>query len=147
MSEALPWALLERQFNGNKGYAYLKAYLEHQNRSIRRLPIQEQVENGLSYLSILAVEKEYERIMVLKNYNLMFKQNKVKNEIVEFMQLLMDECTHLINFDKPRDTTLIHVLSARDDAYILRDGVHDLQTIWPGKLQSNKMGYLKKFPF
>lgn len=50
------------------------------------------------------------------------------------MQLLMDECTHLINFDKPYDVNLVRVLSAKNDAYVLRDGVHDFHSIWPGIL-------------
>ena len=44
----------------------------------------------------------------------------------------MDECTGMINYDKPIDTSLVRVLTAKDDAYVLRDGVHDFETIWPG---------------
>ena len=55
-------------------------------------------------------------------------------EILEFMHLLMDECTHLLNFDVPFDTSLVHVVAAKDDAYVLRDGVNDFNSIWPGKI-------------
>jgi hypothetical protein len=53
-------------------------------------------------------------------------------EIFEFMHLLMDECTHMLNYDKPIDTSMIRVISAKDDAYVLRDGVNDFNSIWPG---------------
>lgn len=53
-------------------------------------------------------------------------------EVFEFMHLLMDECTHLLHYDVPVDTSLIRVISAKDDAYILRDGVNDFASIWPG---------------
>ena len=46
-------------------------------------------------------------------------------EVFEFMHLLMDECTHLLNYDTPVDTSLIRVVSAKDDAYVLRDGVNN----------------------
>ena len=45
------------------------------------------------------------------------------------MTLLMDECTHLINYDIPYDTSLVRVIAAKDDAYILRDGVNDFNSI------------------
>ena len=44
----------------------------------------------------------------------------------------MDECTHLLNYDSPVDKDLIKVISAQDDAYVLRDGVNDFNSIWPG---------------
>ena len=61
-----------------------------------------------------------------------FNKQLVNKEIFEFMTLLMDECTHLINYDKPFDSSLVRVISAKDDAYILRDGVNDFNSIWPG---------------
>jgi hypothetical protein len=54
-------------------------------------------------------------------------------EVFEFMHLLMDECTHMLNFDMPIDTSLVKVVAAKDDAYVLRDGVNDFQSIWPSK--------------
>ncbi len=53
-------------------------------------------------------------------------------EVLEFMHLLMDECTHLLHYDIPVDTSLVHVIAAKDDAYVLRDGVNDFNSIWPG---------------
>ncbi len=61
-----------------------------------------------------------------------FNKQLVNKEIFEFMTLLMDECTHLINYDIPYDTSLVRVIAAKDDAYILRDGVNDFNSIWPG---------------
>ena len=61
-----------------------------------------------------------------------FNNQSVSNEIFEFMVSLMDECTHFINYDMPFDTSLIKVIAAKDDAYILRDGVNDFNSIWPG---------------
>ncbi len=40
--------------------------------------------------------------------------------------------THLLHYDIPVDTSLIHVIAAKDDAYVLRDGVNDFNSIWPG---------------
>lgn len=48
------------------------------------------------------------------------------------MALLMDDCTHLLNYDMPFDTSLVSVLTATDDAYVLRDGLNDFNSIWPG---------------
>jgi len=53
-------------------------------------------------------------------------------EVIRFMHLIMDECTHLINYDQPVDTDLIKIVSAKEDCYILRDGVNDFSSIWPG---------------
>ncbi len=77
------------------------------------------------------------------------KTNQTDREILEFMLLLMDECTNLINFDKPLDNTMIHILSAQDDAYILRDGAYDFPSIWPGsqRLSSYKLNFNLKFGF
>ncbi len=65
----------------------------------------------------------------LQNFN---KKYHINNEIIEFMHLLMDECTHLLNYDVPVDKQLIKVISAKNDAYILRDGVNDFNSVWPG---------------
>lgn len=45
---------------------------------------------------------------------------------------IMDECTHLKNFEVPIDTGLIIAVCARDDAYVPRDGCMSLEKIWPG---------------
>ena len=83
----------------------------------------------------------------LTNFN-EIDQNKrsINLEIFEFMHLLMDECTHLLNYDIPYDTNLIHVISAKDDAYVLRDGVNDFNSIWPGsKVEYIDEGHVSAF--
>lgn len=58
---------------------------------------------------------------------------KVKDkEAVWFMRGLMDECTHLKNFDVPIDTSLIIAICANMDAYVPKEGVSTLEEIWPG---------------
>ncbi|XP_039295099.1 protein ABHD18-like [Nilaparvata lugens] len=48
------------------------------------------------------------------------------------MRGIMDECTHLRNFARPVDTSLITVVCARNDGYVPRDSVTPLADIWPG---------------
>lgn len=55
-----------------------------------------------------------------------------EREALQFMCGIMDECTHLKNFDVPVDTELIIAVCARDDAYVPRDGCMSLEKIWPG---------------
>ncbi|KRT79316.1 hypothetical protein AMK59_8655 [Oryctes borbonicus] len=58
---------------------------------------------------------------------------KVKDkEAVWFMRGLMDECTHLKNFEVPIDTSLIIAICANMDAYVPKEGVSTLEEIWPG---------------
>jgi hypothetical protein len=47
------------------------------------------------------------------------------------MRGIMDECTHLQNFDIPVDTELIIAVCAKDDAYVPRDDCVGLEQIWP----------------
>ncbi|XP_031838924.1 protein ABHD18 isoform X2 [Nomia melanderi] len=55
-----------------------------------------------------------------------------EREALQFMCGIMDECTHLKNFEVPVDTHLIIAVCARDDAYVPRDGCMSLEKIWPG---------------
>nr|CAD7263371.1 unnamed protein product [Timema shepardi] len=55
-----------------------------------------------------------------------------ENEALNFMRGIMDECTHLRNFDIPVDTSLIIAVCARKDAYVPREGCMSLTDIWPG---------------
>jgi len=124
MSQAIPWQLLEKQFNEEKNYKVLKERLEE----INKFP-GDGIDDNL-----------------LTSFN--DEKAKVKKEIVEFMRLLMDECTHLMNYDKPIDNTLIRVLTAKDDAYVLRDGVHGFEQIWPGcQVEYLDQGHVSAFIF
>ncbi|XP_067000770.1 protein ABHD18 [Anabrus simplex] len=55
-----------------------------------------------------------------------------EREAFLFMRGIMDECTHLSNFEIPVDTSLIIAICAKDDAYVPREGCADLADIWPG---------------
>ncbi|XP_046748357.1 protein ABHD18 isoform X1 [Diprion similis] len=55
-----------------------------------------------------------------------------EREALQFMRGVMDECTHLKNFEVPVDTELIIAVCARDDAYVPREGCMGLEQIWPG---------------
>lgn len=61
--------------------------------------------------------------------------NQMKNlqqEALDFMRGVMDECTHLGNFSVPVDPELIIIVSARQDAYVPKEGVLGLDDLWPG---------------
>ncbi|XP_047004267.1 protein ABHD18 isoform X2 [Schistocerca americana] len=59
-------------------------------------------------------------------------KRKCEYEVLQFMRGIMDECTHLQNFDVPVDTSLIIAICARNDAYVPRDSCTHLSEIWPG---------------
>ena len=59
-------------------------------------------------------------------------EDPLHRETVSFMRGVMDECTHLKNYDIPFDTSLICAVIAENDAYIRRDGIAALPDIWPG---------------
>jgi len=56
----------------------------------------------------------------------------LQREAVQFMRGIMDECTHLKNYDTPVDPELIIIVAAELDAYMPRDGITALPDIWPG---------------
>ncbi|XP_012061790.1 PREDICTED: uncharacterized protein C4orf29 [Atta cephalotes] len=63
----------------------------------------------------------------------LFSDNKWReHEALQFMRGIMDECTHLKNFEIPVDTELIIAVCAKNDAYVPRDHCMSLDTIWPG---------------
>ncbi|XP_063992662.1 protein ABHD18 isoform X2 [Diachasmimorpha longicaudata] len=55
-----------------------------------------------------------------------------EHEALQFMRGIMDECTHLRNFEVPVDTNMIIAVCAKDDAYVPRDNCMSLEKIWPG---------------
>lgn len=60
------------------------------------------------------------------------KKDSLHRETVHFMRGIMDECTHLNNFDTPVDPSLVYIVVAENDAYQPREGVANLIDIWPG---------------
>lgn len=70
-----------------------------------------------------------------RNQHQTIDTTKVKwweREALQFMRGVMDECTHLKNFSIPYDTSLITAISAKDDAYVPREGCASLEDVWPG---------------
>jgi len=58
--------------------------------------------------------------------------DSLHREAVYFMRGIMDECTHLRNYDVPMDPSLIYIVVAENDAYQPREGIAALPDIWPG---------------
>ncbi|CAG9835214.1 unnamed protein product [Diabrotica balteata] len=66
-------------------------------------------------------------------FNKKIMEVKMKNkEALWFMRGMMDECTHLRNFCVPYDTSLVISVCAATDGYVPRNGVSQLEDIWPG---------------
>lgn len=53
-------------------------------------------------------------------------------EVIQFMKQLMDEFTHLSNYPRPADPSLVVNVCALCDAYVPRCDVTDLTHIWQG---------------
>jgi len=70
---------------------------------------------------------------VLANLGQLLKRNEYV-EVRRFMCNVMDEFTHLANFDKPLDTSLVFSVQATKDGYVPRDGVCDLRDVWGDKV-------------
>jgi len=58
--------------------------------------------------------------------------DSLHREAVYFMRGIMDECTHLRNYDVPFDPSLIHIVVAEHDGYYPREGMAALPDLWPG---------------
>lgn len=71
-----------------------------------------------------------------------------QQEALQFMRGIMDEFTHLANFSSPLDPNLIIVVAAKDDAYVLREGILDLTELWPGsEVRFIDSGHIAAFLF
>lgn len=53
-------------------------------------------------------------------------------DALNFMRGIMDECTHLGNFDRPVDGRLAIIVSALHDGYVPRNNIIPLNELWPG---------------
>ena len=122
LSKAISWDKLEEAYVADKRYRDLKEEIKsmHEEENRRRA-----CKKVCSFTDGSTIQ-----FNTLANYS-DIKPN-ISMEVVEFMHLLMDECTHMLNFDTPVDTSLVHVVAAKDDAYVLRDGVNDFPSLWPG---------------
>lgn len=69
-------------------------------------------------------------------------------ETVQFMRGIMDECTHMKNYDIPVDPELIFIVAAEHDAYQPRHSVIPLPEIWPSaNIRYIKEGHIKSYLF
>jgi len=67
------------------------------------------------------------------------QQSRQHSEALQFMRGIMDEFTHMKNYDVPVDPELIIIVAAEHDAYMPRDGITALPEIWPG----SKLRFIK----
>jgi len=70
------------------------------------------------------------------------------DSVLHFMRGVMDECTHLGNFSRPVDTSLVIVVAAKSDAYIPRDHVLSIEDLWPGaEIRYIETGHIAAYLF
>lgn len=48
------------------------------------------------------------------------------------MRGIMDECTHLKNFNSPIDMEMVIAVCAKRDGYVPQNSMEKLEDIWPG---------------
>ena len=146
MSSSIPWNLLEQQYASDKRFDSFKDDLFFLNKNLtKHCKIESHV--------LDADNNKFERLQNFNtslnattigttNYSLTSSSMSSGIEIgayempykdsIDFMVLLLDDVAHLLNYDLPCDTTLVNVLSANNDAYLLRDGVNHFGDVWPG---------------
>uniref|UniRef100_A0A1B6EA70 Uncharacterized protein n=1 Tax=Clastoptera arizonana TaxID=38151 RepID=A0A1B6EA70_9HEMI len=92
---------------------------------------------NLSHLKLTNYDDRNNILNTLKNSGAVTRDtnqrmNWREHEALHFMRGIMDECTHLRNFARPVDTSLVIAVCAKDDGYVPREGVSSLIDIWPG---------------
>lgn len=123
MSQGIPWKLLQEQFYGNSAYRDIMERLKENEK------------NGNFNYFIPST--------LIYNFN---EKKGIDQLIIDFMRLLMDECTHMVNYEKPFDTSLARIIAAKDDAYVLRDGVDCFSKVWPDcKIDFLDQGHVSAF--
>jgi hypothetical protein len=60
------------------------------------------------------------------------EKESILADALNFMRGIMDECTHLGNFDKPVDGKLSIIVAASHDGYVPRNNIIPLNELWPG---------------
>merc|ERR1719510_1692031 len=63
--------------------------------------------------------------------NKKYNTDSFRSEAIHFMSGLMDEATHLKNYETPIDPSLTIIVVAEKDAYQPREGIAALPDIWP----------------
>ncbi|XP_071124411.1 protein ABHD18-like [Mytilus edulis] len=75
-------------------------------------------------------------------------RKSLKDNALDFMRGVMDECTHLGNFSVPVDPSLIIIVAANHDAYVPRTNVISLEQLWPGsQVRYIDSGHINAFLF
>lgn len=54
-------------------------------------------------------------------------------EVLEAMRMVLDSWTHHKYFPTPLDPTLVHFVTAKEDAYIPRAHITDVRSLWEGE--------------
>lgn len=81
-----------------------------------------------------------------KPYSWRQRNRHAQQDALDFMRGVMDEFTHISNFSKPLDTSLIIAVAADSDAYVPHEGVFSLQDVWPGcEVRHIEMGHIATF--
>ncbi|XP_050420564.1 protein ABHD18 [Adelges cooleyi] len=69
---------------------------------------------------------------MMRFFNEQSKNEDLNLEALSFMKGIMDECTHLRNFNIPVDMDLVIAVCAKRDGYVPQKGVARLEDVWPG---------------
>ncbi|XP_014253602.1 protein ABHD18 [Cimex lectularius] len=152
ISKAINWSLLETQYTENEvlrsDIASMVDYMEHDafvagRQFAKAFPTsitnimnkRHQDSNDSKIANVQTVNRKN----LIQSFSSRISSSKqdvpVPNqqlEVIHFMKGIMDECTHIANFSKPVDTSLIIIVCARDDGYVPREGVTNITDIWPG---------------
>ncbi|XP_050544214.1 protein ABHD18 [Daktulosphaira vitifoliae] len=79
------------------------------------------------------VKKDVKRVENLMKY--FYHSSKTEDlnlKALSFMKGIMDECTHLRNFNRPADMDLVIAICAKKDGYVPLESMAKLEDIWPG---------------
>lgn len=84
----------------------------------------------------------------LNKFRKQITDRKIRDDALDFMRGVMDECTHLGNFATPVDTSLIIIVAAHHDAYVPRQNVISLEQLWPeSEVRYVDSGHINAFLF
>lgn len=65
----------------------------------------------------------------------------IKQDAINFMRGIMDECTHLGNFSHPVDPSLAFFVTASNDGYVPQSGSIPVTHLWKGCTHRNIPNY------
>jgi len=159
LSGAIPWSVLEEQYKhfGDDTISELskliqspeKNYLFHASNELEK----QQLNEFKKFFPINQKEVEQSDDLFLLNDDGLAEKlnilNEMKNESSleasklnnkksildgprKFMAEIMDNCTHLKNFDTPVDPQLCIIVTAEHDGYVPKSNLIALNQLWPG---------------